>query len=628
MNTRRLWQRGGVAVLLAVILFSAAGDPAASAAATADPCALTIHPLPTTFGNFLADVVAAAPGDVWAVGGEGRYGNPYSGYHAGQPLILHWGGTDWAAAPLPPILMAPTDGVLRALTAFGPHDVWAVGTLFSAGSPPSLHPLVLHWDGAAWQPVGIPDLPAGPAATGAGALVAVDGTSATDLWTLGTSILHYDGTRWQTATVPSVGSTPLTFQSLAVLDHDDAWVVAVPQAAGTAAGPPIVLRWSGRDWSVAGGLPAGFQPAAIGGVRGQTGLWAVGNGAAHWDGVRWTAVSVPGLGTGVLQSVTATLLGEAWAVGRVPDSDSVLHSAIFHWDGRRWERLADPAAVLQNPYTNLGRIGVEGPGDAWAVGSTTMVTGSGGSGSDGTILHLFRPCGLPTVPVADPQGAGVAYFPTAQHTLRGLFRTYWERHGGLAQFGYPITEEYPEKSGSDGQTYTVQYFERNRFEAHPENAGTPYAVLLGLLGRTVTAGRLPPAEEALFHPLPRPPAGRVFFPPTGHALAAEFAAYWQARGGLAVYGYPISEPFREVSHTDGKEYLVQYFERNRLEFHPELPEAFRVSLGLLGVDILRARAWLPSRSPATALGQPGALKVGRTEVGPGGPGAQAGQQHR
>lgn len=34
-----------------------------------------------------------------------------------------------------------------------------------------------------------------------------------------------------------------------------------------------------------------------------------------------------------------------------------------------------------------------------------------------------------------------------------------------------------------GQRYTVQYFERARFEHHPEHAGTPYEVLLGLLGR-------------------------------------------------------------------------------------------------------------------------------------------------
>jgi hypothetical protein len=44
-------------------------------------------------------------------------------------------------------------------------------------------------------------------------------------------------------------------------------------------------------------------------------------------------------------------------------------------------------------------------------------------------------------------------------------------------FGYPISEEFFE-GGS-----VVQYFERARFEWHPENEGTPYVVLLGQLGR-------------------------------------------------------------------------------------------------------------------------------------------------
>ena len=43
-----------------------------------------------------------------------------------------------------------------------------------------------------------------------------------------------------------------------------------------------------------------------------------------------------------------------------------------------------------------------------------------------------------------------------------------------------------EKSSTDGSTYPTQHFERARFELHPENAGTPYEVLLGLLGRELT----------------------------------------------------------------------------------------------------------------------------------------------
>ncbi len=39
-----------------------------------------------------------------------------------------------------------------------------------------------------------------------------------------------------------------------------------------------------------------------------------------------------------------------------------------------------------------------------------------------------------------------------------------------------------ERNKDDGKTYLVQYFERQRFEYHPENKGTRYEVLLGRLG--------------------------------------------------------------------------------------------------------------------------------------------------
>src|SRR5438132_1425943 len=90
--------------------------------------------------------------------------------------------------------------------------------------------------------------------------------------------------------------------------------------------------------------------------------------------------------------------------------------------------------------------------------------------------------GLPTDPVPDPHQAGVLYFAPTGHTLRGDFRLYWHAHGGLFVNGYPISEGFQEKNPIDGKTYTVQYFQRERFEYHPENAGTPYEVELGLLG--------------------------------------------------------------------------------------------------------------------------------------------------
>src|SRR3954471_12332073 len=62
------------------------------------------------------------------------------------------------------------------------------------------------------------------------------------------------------------------------------------------------------------------------------------------------------------------------------------------------------------------------------------------------------------------------------------FLQYWQQHGGLPIFGYPISHPFEEPSALDGKTYTVQYFERAVFEAHPENK-PPYDVLLSQLGR-------------------------------------------------------------------------------------------------------------------------------------------------
>jgi hypothetical protein len=203
-------------------------------------------------------------------------------------------------------------------------------------------------------------------------------------------------------------------------------------------------------------------------------------------------------------------------------------------------------------------------------------------------LTRARPAAVDPVP--EPPGAPeLTYFPPVQHSLRGPFLRYWTAHGGLPIFGYPISEEFQEVNPADGQTYTVQYFERNRFEYHPEFAGTPAEVLLGLLGVERTQGRAFPAGA----PIPTD-ATHQWFPEVQHSLSGAFLQYWTAHGGLALFGYPISEPFEEVNPADGKLYTVQYFERNRFEAHPEFAGTpAEVLLGLLGVDTIRAKGWIP-----------------------------------
>jgi hypothetical protein len=56
-------------------------------------------------------------------------------------------------------------------------------------------------------------------------------------------------------------------------------------------------------------------------------------------------------------------------------------------------------------------------------------------------------------------------------------------------YGLPLTDAF-----YDGGRL-VQYFERNRFEYHPEQAGTPFEVMLGLLGNELYITRQTSAPE-------------------------------------------------------------------------------------------------------------------------------------
>ena len=136
----------------------------------------------------------------------------------------------------------------------------------------------------------------------------------------------------------------------------------------------------------------------------------------------------------------------------------------------------------------------------------------------------------------------------------------------------------------------TQYFEREGFEFHPNNPDE-HKVPLGLLGNEVTQGR----KDSPFTPFPSDfryenNKDRTYFPETRHFLSFGFKAYWETYGGLAVFGFPISEEFSEKNAADGKTYTVLYFERAHFEYHPEFsPTKYEVSLGLLRREIGEAK---------------------------------------
>ncbi|CAA9356166.1 MAG: hypothetical protein AVDCRST_MAG93-7369 [uncultured Chloroflexia bacterium] len=220
------------------------------------------------------------------------------------------------------------------------------------------------------------------------------------------------------------------------------------------------------------------------------------------------------------------------------------------------------------------------------------------------VVCILAIVGLAATPVAaQPERC----FAETGYCISGRFLNYWEQNGGLAVFGYPTTRASNEVNPDTGRTYLTQWFERNRFELHPENAA-PYDVLLGRLGddRLQQLG-------VDWHQFPSGPAEEscVYFGPTRHNLCDTlysagqcvggcpigFRQYWATHGlefdgrpgtsfeeSVALFGMPLSSAYIDQDES-GSRQVVQWFERARFEWHPRNPDEFTVLLGLLAVEV-------------------------------------------
>ncbi|NTW98089.1 MAG: vanomycin resistance protein VanB, partial [Oscillochloris sp.] len=171
------------------------------------------------------------------------------------------------------------------------------------------------------------------------------------------------------------------------------------------------------------------------------------------------------------------------------------------------------------------------------------------------LLAVVALLATPTPPaVAAPtsQADAFAFFPQTGHNVGMQIKRFFDANGGLDILGLPLTEVFV-----DGSGLQVQYFERARFELRPTNPPASH-LSLTRLGATLTEGRSEPAFAWL---ATSPDPARDFFPQSGHSLGGAFRWFWQTRGALPVFGYPISEEFQEWNPQAGQVYLVQYFER-------------------------------------------------------------------
>jgi hypothetical protein len=199
------------------------------------------------------------------------------------------------------------------------------------------------------------------------------------------------------------------------------------------------------------------------------------------------------------------------------------------------------------------------------------------------------------LPLSVAEAQARTCFPETGQCVEGRFREYWMQNGGLPVFGYPVTPMAEEYNFDLQGSFMTQWFERGRFELHPENP-RPYDVLLGRLGADVLRKM---NIDWQTEPTGNQQPDCLWFVETRHAVCDQaagmgFKSYWQTHGlefdgrrgvsydeSLALFGLPLTEP-RMETNSSGDRVLTQWFERGRFEWHPNQPDQYKVLLGLLG----------------------------------------------
>lgn len=165
------------------------------------------------------------------------------------------------------------------------------------------------------------------------------------------------------------------------------------------------------------------------------------------------------------------------------------------------------------------------------------------------------------------QDDGRLYVPETGHWITNDFlTTYQSVSNPQAIFGYPITDAFINQTTG----YLDQYFQRALFELHPENPA-PLRVEIKRLGDYIY-----PTQKGQTQPAEVISSACEYFPDTGHQVCYSFLDFFKTNGGIAQFGYPISD----LEYHEGR--IVQWFQRASFEWHPELPPGARVVLADLG----------------------------------------------
>lgn len=222
---------------------------------------------------------------------------------------------------------------------------------------------------------------------------------------------------------------------------------------------------------------------------------------------------------------------------------------VIHYSGPPVERRSETLAVLQSEASY--HVGKD-----WARAGDPPVRG------DGLMYH---------VAIGDD---GMAYL------CRDLEAVLWHC-GAWPQNALALSVHVP-IGGSQRATAAQLATLRRVVDEWRQATGTPLSEVWGhqelqptSCPGTLMAGFVHPYRGGL-----AATGDGQWFSETGCYVGGAFWAYWRERGGLPIFGYPLTNERAEGGMT------IQYFERAVFEWHPDNPDPYKVLLRRLGAEAL------------------------------------------
>ncbi|MBI2906164.1 MAG: hypothetical protein HYX92_00765 [Chloroflexi bacterium] len=362
----------------------------------------------------------------------------------------------------------------------------------------------------------------------------------------------------------------------------------------------------GTKWAAASALP-NIVAIAVDPTRTDSVyvyLWPQRTGAPNLKGLRKSA---DGGRTWIDPSggVAAEAIGRATVLAIDPANPQFMYVGSADPANYGVSRSTDGGATWRATYTLQALMGV-GEITAIAIHPTArnvvyaahavyrggLITRSDDGGASWRELPAIEPLSYPASIAVDPGDSNIVYAAYQGPTGSGVF-LYWSSDGGASWTkvgrGLPAGRAWTPRLAIDANNPRVLFM-----SLQGDNAGIYRSVDGGGVWTRLAADDAP--QLAYVSALGYNPADMTLYAGTGQGVwqkrippdvAAAFAAYYASYDGWRVLGRPISYPLSAGM-------LRQYFEKGRLEYHPEEADPnWRLMYGLLVDELQQAGAALP-----------------------------------